>query len=245
MKNIIIDGRHLSYKLTKSRRKSLAIIIKPDGSLHVKAPNFVSGKQIEGYILKKSNWILKTLDRFSKQEAETDADFRKDKLFISGDILSFMGKDYTLTVNNSDEKRSFVRINEIDSEIILKTGRINDFDYKRAILEAWFRVMAKEVINEKADYFSRLLSVTYNDIRIKEQKSLWGSCSSRGNLNFNWRIIMAPEDVIDYLVIHELCHRRFMNHSLDFWASVGSAMPDYKSKRKWLKDNSRMLKTLF
>ena len=81
------------------------------------------------------------------------------------------------------------------------------------------------------------MSVTYNQFRIKEQKTRWGSCSKRNNLNFNWKIIMAPEKVIDYVIIHELCHLVHFNHSKEFWNLLAFYMPDYKEQAEWLKNN--------
>ena len=86
-----------------------------------------------------------------------------------------------------------------------------------------------------------MLGVTYGKISIRDQKTRWGSCSSEGNLSFNWRLILAPPDVLDYVVIHELCHRKEMNHSKEFWALVESLMPEYKERRKWLRENGNNL----
>jgi predicted metal-dependent hydrolase len=239
MKKIEIDGIIYSYELSKSRRKSLAILIKPDGAIHVKAPHFVSQREIEGFILQKGNWVTKTIDRISQQEAASGRNFD------SGETLPFLGKNYRLTVHHADDqKRSNVCIKEGSAEIILNVNPNVAPKAKKAILEAWYRFQAREIIHEKADYFARLLGVSYSDIRIKDQKSLWGSCSAKGNLNFNWHIVMAPENVLDYLIIHELCHLRFMDHSVDFWQLVESMHPTYKTARKWLKDKGGALKMI-
>ena len=108
-------------------------------------------------------------------------------------------------------------------------------------IEKWYRERAREVITDKVTYFQRFIGKSVGEIRIKEQKSRWGSCSSQGNLNFNWKIVMAPDEIIDYLVVHELCHRLPMNHSKEFWDSVGKIIPDYKKREKWLKENGNLL----
>lgn len=92
-----------------------------------------------------------------------------------------------------------------------------------------------------AAYYARLMGVTYGRISIREQKTRWGSCSSKGNLNFNWRLIFAPEEVVDYIVVHELAHRKEMNHSRAFYNVVASVLPDYKVQEKWLKENGEKL----
>ncbi len=100
---------------------------------------------------------------------------------------------------------------------------------------------ARAVFTQKAAYYARIMDVTYRRISIREQKTRWGSCSSGGNLNFNWRLIFAPEPVLDYVVVHELAHRREMNHSRAFYRIVESVLPDYKESRKWLRDHGDSL----
>lgn len=101
--------------------------------------------------------------------------------------------------------------------------------------------IARDIFTRKAEYYARIMDVTYGRISIREQKTRWGSCSSQGNLNFNWRLILAPEDVLDYVVVHELAHRKEMNHSKAFYAIVESVLPDYHTSRKWLRDNGDRL----
>lgn len=101
--------------------------------------------------------------------------------------------------------------------------------------------IARDIFTRKAEYYARIMDVTYGRISIREQKTRWGSCSSQGNLNFNWRLILAPEDVLDYVVVHELAHRKEMNHSKAFYAIVESVLPDYRVSRKWLRDNGDVL----
>lgn len=99
-----------------------------------------------------------------------------------------------------------------------------------------YREKARKMITEKVKYYSCLMNVSYNRIAIKDQKTCFGSCSKQGNLNFNWRLILMPEEILDYVVIHELAHLKEMNHSSAFWKLVEEILPDYKTKRKWLKE---------
>ena len=100
---------------------------------------------------------------------------------------------------------------------------------------------ARQTVPERVAYFAPLVGVTYGRITIRSQHTLWGSCSSKGNLNFNWRLIFAPEEVVDYIVVHELAHRKEMNHSRAFYNVVASVLPDYKVQEKWLKENGEKL----
>lgn len=100
---------------------------------------------------------------------------------------------------------------------------------------------ARSRIAERAAYYAGILGVSYGRITIRDQKSRWGSCSSRGNLNFTWKLVLAPPEVLDYVVVHELCHRIEMNHSAAFWKQVERVMPDYQEHRRWLKENGWLL----
>ncbi len=112
---------------------------------------------------------------------------------------------------------------------------------QRAGLEKRYRQAAKEYIPRRADYYAQLIGVSYERIRIAEQKTRWGSCSSRGTLSFNWKLMLAPPKVLDYVVVHELCHLKEMNHSPRFWKLVEEMIPNYKEYRKWLKENGNTL----
>lgn len=100
---------------------------------------------------------------------------------------------------------------------------------------------AREIIPNRVRYFAELVGVSYGRITIRNQKTRWGSCSSKGNLNFNCLLMMAPAKVLDYVVVHELCHRKEMNHSKEFWSEVERILPDYREQVKWLKNEGSIL----
>ena len=104
---------------------------------------------------------------------------------------------------------------------------------------------ALKVIPERVEYFAKVIGVTYGKITVRNQKTRWGSCSSKGNLNFNCLLMLAPPEVLDYVVVHELCHRKQMNHSKAFWLEVEKVLPNYKEVRKWLKEERSQMITLF
>lgn len=110
-------------------------------------------------------------------------------------------------------------------------------DYEeRPKLEAAYRRKARARIEQRTAYFAALMGVTYGRISIRSAKTRWGSCSSEGNLNFHWKLVLMPPEVLDYVVVHELAHRKEMNHSRKFWAEVKNVLPDYEKRRKWLKE---------
>ena len=104
-----------------------------------------------------------------------------------------------------------------------------------------YREQARRKFEERVVFYHPLTGGHYTSITIRDQKSRWGSCSSRGTLSFNYRLIFAPPEILDYVVVHELCHLTHMNHSKDFWNKVASVMPDYKIHRKWLKEHGNEL----
>lgn len=138
-----------------------------------------------------------------------------------------------------NEKRGWIEkhLSEIEkkNEENIDTPKFTDDEIK-ALAEK-----AMVCIPEKVKFYSVIIGVTYGRITIRNQKSRWGSCSSKGNLNFNCLLMLCPEKVIDYVVIHELCHRKHMNHSKEFWNEVQRAMPDYKIHKDWLKENGNSL----
>ena len=101
------------------------------------------------------------------------------------------------------------------------------------------RKQAAEVIKARCRYYAPVMGVSYGTVTIREQKTRWGSCSTKGNLNFNWKLVLMPPEILDYVVVHELAHRIQMNHSAAFWVEVGKILPDYKERRQWLKVNGQ------
>ncbi len=147
-------------------------------------------------------------------------------------------------VSMVEEKRDWIVKNYLKMQAVSpKPSQKEKTPYERR-LEAPYRQAAKEYIPKRVAYYAQLLDVTYATISIRDQKTRWGSCSSKGNLSFSWRLILAPPKVLDYVVVHELCHRKEMNHSPRFWALVESMIPDYKTHRKWLKENGEKLTIL-
>ena len=122
-----------------------------------------------------------------------------------------------------------------EQEALKEEGKFTEHEIKK------LQALAKQVIPEKVAYYAQLLGVTYGRISIRKQKTRWGSCSREGNLNFNCLLMMAPPEVLDYVVVHELSHRLEMNHSARFWAQVEKVIPDYRKPRKWLKEHGSQL----
>ena len=115
-------------------------------------------------------------------------------------------------------------------------------DTQRALLEKRYKKNASEYFPLRVQHFEKIMGVHHKKIAIRDQKTRWGSCSTSGTLSFNWRLIMAPPEVLDYVVVHELAHFTHMDHSKAFWSTVESVMPDYEKHRKWLNDHGQELR---
>ncbi len=132
--------------------------------------------------------------------------------------------------------------NKYHEQSKIRAGK--ETDLKTIELEKRYRKAAMDYIPKRVAYYAGIMDVSYSKISIRDAKTRWGSCSSSGNLSFSWRLMLAPFSVLDYVVVHELCHRVHMNHSKEFWHLVEHYIPDYKIKRKWLKENGKHLHVL-
>ena len=182
----------ISYEIIYSKRKSVAIQIRPDGQVIVRAPYGCPRSFINSFIHQKADWIVKHSAE-NKQRYEKQVQLKKDRPTLS-----------------DAQRRRYIET-------------------------------ARSIFTQKAAYYARLMGVTYSRISIREQKTRWGSCSSRGTLSFNYRLIYGPAGPLDYVVVHELCHLTHMNHSKDFWNMVEHIMPDYRIYKQWLREHGQEL----
>lgn len=174
----------ISYTLIRSRRKTISLEIRPDGTLLVRAPKRMSDRAVRDFVASKEGWIRSKLAKYEG---------RPPLAQLTAEELSQL------------------------------------------------KQRAKEYLPGRVALYAPRVGVTWDKITIRAQRSRWGSCSRQGNLNFNCLLMLAPSEIRDYVVIHELCHRKHMNHSPAFWAEVARVCPAYLQHRKWLKDNGHLL----
>lgn len=226
----------MEYRLIKSRRKTISISFDEKVNLVVKAPYWLDIERIDAFVEAKAEWIEATRVRLLNTRQKS---LRERPVLETGDVLPYLGYNRVLTVVR--EARSRIRVTVAGERIIMCVPYEADYEQKRTQLEKWYRKQAAEIFEKKGMQYAPIVGVEYHKIHIKDQKSRWGSCSGKGNLNFNWRLIMAPESVLDYVVIHELCHLIHMNHSPEFWNLVEKICPAYKEQKHWLKMNGETL----
>lgn len=155
-------------------------------------------------------------------------------------LVPFRGGELVLRVDVDPEARYSSVQETSDGLLLIRSPK--DSAKPRELLNAWYKGKAEALFLDRAAFWAARMGLAYRAVRIKDQRTLWGSCSREGNLNFNWRVVLAPPEVLDYLVIHELAHLREMNHSRRFWAHVAAQCPDWRAHRKWLREHSRDLK---
>jgi len=215
-------------KIIRTNRKTIALQIKQDGCLIVRAPFCASGKFIKDLVFKKMFWIQKKKELIDQKNKNI---VRKE--FVDGEEFLYLGQPYRLRI--VERKTPLL---DLSAEFFLSKyclGRA------REIFVDWYREKAREKLKERVDFYALMIGKTYRRINITGAKSRWGSCSFKGNLNFSWRLIMAPDWVVDYVVVHEIFHLIEKNHSQRFWRRVAKLYPEYKKPRKWLKNNGHLL----
>ena len=239
---VILSRREkdICINIIYSSRKTIGIEIKNDLTVNIRVPDRTSRKAVQSVIDRKADWIFKAYEKAQAQAEALGALDKTADLYADGAVLPFKGKE---RIRLSIIKSGYEDKAQIDYDaykgILTITTLCEKPEFVRNCTAKVFRQQAKHEIRKRADYFSGLMGVSYNRICIKEQRTKWGSCSSRGNLNFNWKLIMMPEEILDYVVVHELAHRIEMNHSKRFWYEVGKMLPDYREREKWLKMNEK------
>jgi predicted metal-dependent hydrolase len=215
-------------RLVRSRRKTTALIVELDGSLTVRAPLRLPRPLIETFVQEKVEWV-----RAKQQEARQRRELMGVKLYVPGEQFWYLGQQYDLEIVLSPKPALI-----LDGAFKLASQALPRA--KETFIQ-WYRQQARRVIGERVEQQASQMGLTYNQIRISGARTRWGSCSSKKNLSFTWRLIMAPLPVVDYVVVHELCHLLEQNHSKAFWSKVEAAQPDYKAQRAWLRKNGQML----
>ena len=224
----------LHVEVIRSRRRTAALHI-VGNELQVRIPRKVKDETIIEILQTKRSWI-------SKKVAELkEIQIPKPKEFISGETFLFLGQNYELKIQEGHP----VGI-ALSGGYLLTTISTSDTGEKRKekvqkYLEYWYRSRAREKLLEKVEHFSTLIGVSSKGLRLGSFKSKWGSCDSHSKLAFNWNLIKAPHVIIDYVVIHELCHIIHLNHSKLFWQAVEKYDPAYKDHRAWLKQHANEL----
>lgn len=226
------DHKQFEFKIlrSKKRRKTIAIHVSKKKGVEVKVPYATTMKRILALVEERSHWIYEKLTKLQNQpEPEL-------KAWHEGDNLWFLGINYPLHIETFPfHKKKAECVFDHKKFTLVVAQKLNEKERKDVIiqtLEAWYREEALKILTERTEYFARLMQVKNKKIIVKAQKHRWGSCDRYNNIRYNWKIIMCALEIIDYLVVHELAHIKFKNHSKKFWGFVESILPDQDQRRK-------------
>ena len=215
-------------QLIRSKRKTIQITITRDARLIVRVPLKLSLKWILHFVEGKSDWIEKNIASALAGNVNTPK-----RLFHDGEKILYLGSTYGLSVVK-DESAISIRDDRL---LFPKELMINP----EAFLEKWYVNEARTYIGTRLTSLSSAMNAPYKSFRITRARRRWGSCSSKNTLNFAWRLVQAEPRVIDYVIVHELCHIFVKNHSKAFWQMVEKNIPDYRIIRKWLRDHQELM----
>jgi len=228
--NLTFD-EDLSIEVVRTKRRKTASIKVIDGAVQAIVPDQLSDGRVEALIQKRTPWIRKKLREQSQIVTP------KPKEYVSGESFTYLGRNYRLKVSRGTDRG--VKLTGGYLEVGLPK-KPKDGDVRNALVE-WYEGHALERLIEKTSRYAGIMGVAPNSISVREYKSRWGSCSSNGEISYNWRIIIAPHHIVDYVVVHELCHLKHPNHSPAYWKSVKREIPDYEVCRQWLKEQGSSL----
>ncbi len=220
-----------NLKVVRTNRSKTAAIKIDAGIVQITIPNKLSEQDLQELIKNKTPWIRKKLKTLQ------DIPPVKAKEYVSGESFSYLGKNYRLKLTKDDSDE--VRLSQ--GQLILSTKENSSDQYIKGKLIQWYWHYGEQRLKDKTKRYSEIVGAAPKSIAIKDYKSRWGSCASTGEITYLWRLIMAPHHIVDYVVVHELCHLHEHNHSPMFWKLVGRVIPDYKQCRQWLKINGMSL----
>ena len=213
MNNLLIPN-----KITHSKRKTISLQINVNGELLVRAPLRCTNKEIFDFIQKKANWIIS-----KRQESRK---FHCPPLtFQSNEKISLLGQDYDIVL--TDENRAKISENSI---ILPKTQ-------PKESLVKLLKKFANDYLSKRVVFLAADYSFEYASVSITSAKTCWGSCGYNNRLHFTYKLMLCPREVVDYIIVHELCHTRIKNHSETFWELVENFIPNYREHELWLKQN--------
>lgn len=213
-------------KIIYSKRKSIALNITNTGDFVVRAPKNCQEEQIYKFIVQKSDWIIK--HRLKAKNSYIN------NTFIIENNAKFNILDETYTILLSNKKK----VEIIGSNLLIP------IENKEQYLIMFLKKQAKMIIKERVEQFASQFNLKYNTVSISSAKTNWGSCSYNNKLHFTYRLLLCPNDVLNYVIIHELAHTQIKNHSREFWALVANFCPNYKIYNKWLKDNKYLMERI-
>lgn len=219
----------MEYKIVRSKRKTIALQINSNMEVVVKAPFGVSDFYIDELVQKRKKWIIEKVGVVGRRKERMI--FKK---YEEGEEFLFLGKRYKMEIDDKQKEKVYLE----------KTLKVKNTLKVKDLVIKWYKKEALDYFADRVCEMARDFGYKYNKVLISNAKKRWGTCNFRNDIRINWRLIMAPSEVIDYVILHELVHTKIKNHSKKFWMAVKLAMPEYKHQEKWIKDNRFELMSL-
>ena len=227
--------RDIDYQLLPgTKRKTTDIVIERDGAISVRPPADYTPEQVDAVVESKRLWIYRNLAEWKDLNASAVV-----REWVNGETFLYLGRAYRLSLVS--DQACAVQLKEgrfcLDRALIERGGPAS----ARQAFERYFSDKGMSRISERVAYFAPKVGVENFDVKVKEMGYRWASCGKNGALNFHWKCMMAPPKIIDYIVVHELCHLHHRNHSDAFWNEVDKVMPDYRERKEWLRAHGASL----
>lgn len=222
----------LHVDIVRERRRSLALRILPGPVGRLTVPLGYSDHLAMAFLEKKTPWILRQIQRLDQHRVPASA-------YFSGTPILYLGQTLSLQIAYRELKKPKVSL--LGANLILEGPITMSGQDRQLAIQAWLRARATDVLRDRVGVYAEKIGKTPKRICIKSLRSKWGSCSSVGTINLRWNLIMAPLDILDYVVIHELCHLYFPHHRPSFWAFVALHCPSYLQAKQWLKEQGALL----
>lgn len=217
--------KDIDYTLKKSERKTTSIYIERDGTVSVLAPEPFDQQKIEQIIEKKRSWIYRNLAEWEDLNRT-----RIQRQYVNGESFLYLGRSYRLhIVANQEEPLVFK-----NGQFQLSKKSVQDAP---ELFKQFYKAKLLKKIEERSAGYTAKMAKQPKGFRVMELKNRWGSCSSQGVLNFHWKCAMLPLSVLDYVIVHELAHLQYLNHTPAFWRVVEKVIPGYEEQKTWLKFN--------
>ncbi len=227
------------YSIRRSQRAKKTRIIVTAEKIEVVAPLKVSERKIHAFVRSQQEWVVSAADKVEKKRQAIKKQGPGN--YVNGVSIPYKGQETRIWLKPIESNKLSIEFNEQGINIYLACHLQEDSDFIKQALIDWLRKQALKSVDKYVELHSSTNNLLPRFIRVKSQKSRWGSCGIHNDININWLLVLAPPEVMEYVVVHELCHIKQRNHSARFWHLVEECLPGYQQQRNWLKRNGSSL----
>ena len=226
-KQYIYLDEKIEYHLVRQKRKTIGIYVDIFGNIEIRVPREATEEEIRQHIEEKWDWIRLTA---ADMKARMSGMQKKD--YASGEVCQYLGSGYiTEIIQDTGLKQDKVEI--AGTRLLVYVRQLEDDSIKQALKRFYYQ-KCKLLVEGRIRYYQTQFKIKPSAVRIYDSKIAWGICDANRRLSFNWKLVMAPMEVIDYIVVHEMCHMVHLNHDRSFWRLLGRLLPDYEQRQNWL-----------